>query len=324
MNELDLPAAPIRDHGIEHDDFLRAVLDGLGKAQKELPCRFFYDERGSVLFEAITRLDEYYPTRTEAVILRNCAGEISGRSTPGTVLIEFGSGSSTKTEILLEAMPQLAAYVAIDVSGSALDEARARIEERFPHLHVETLVGDFSGPVTLPAICRDAPALGFFPGSTIGNLTRPEAITLLRHFHELLGTGSRFVAGVDLKKDKAILLPAYNDAAGVTADFNLNLLVRINRELSGEFDLRQFRHESIWNESAGRIEMHLISLNEQQVAIGGRRFRFAAGETIHTENSHKYGIGEFQSLAASAGWTPAKVWTDAARLFSVHELAAEA
>ncbi len=324
MSEVLFSAAPIKDHGIEHHDFLRAVIDGLGKTQKELPCRFFYDERGSVLFEEITRLDEYYPTRTEAAILRNCAGEIAAASRPGTVLIEFGSGSSTKTEILLEAMPQLGAYVAIDVSESALEEARARIEARFPHLRVETLIGDFSGLISLPAICRDAPALGFFPGSTIGNLTRPEAITLLRHFNDLLGVGSRFVAGVDLKKDTVILLPAYNDAAGVTAAFNLNLLVRINRELSGDFDLNQFRHESVWNESAGRIEMHLVSLCAQNVEIDGHRFHFARGETVHTENSHKYGVGEFQSLARSAGWAPAKVWTDPERLFSVHELAAGA
>ncbi len=322
MSEVASAPALIRDQGIDSQDFRRAVLAGLSRPQKELPCRFFYDEAGSELFEEITRLEEYYPARTETDILNACAAEIAAETKPGTVLIEFGSGSSTKTEILLNALPGLAGYVAIDVSETALEDAGERITAHFPQLHVETLVGDFAGPVQLPRICDGAPLLGFFPGSTIGNLTRIEAVTLMRHFAALMGHGARFIIGVDLKKDLNILLPAYNDGKGITAQFNLNLLTRINRELDGDFDLRGFRHQSIWNENAGRIEMHLISVRAQQAGVCGRQFHFAEGETIHTENSHKYGIEEFQALARNSGWPPQDVWTDAGTLFSVHGLIA--
>lgn len=311
---------PVTDHGIDHEDFLRAVLAGLSKSQKELPCRFFYDERGSALFEQITELEEYYPTRTEAKILDERRAELAAIATPNSVLVEFGSGSSTKTEILLDAIGDLAAYVAIDVSDTALTDARKRIEARFPHLRVETIVADFSTHVEMPRSLGGKPQLGFFPGSTIGNLTRPEARALLRHFREILGQGARFVIGVDLKKDLSILLPAYNDERGVTAAFNLNLLRRINRELGGDFDMNAFRHEAVWNESSGRIEMHLVSLKQQSVHVGGQAFEVADGETIHTENSHKYSVGEFQALAQAAGWRPVAAWTDPQRLFSVHVL----
>lgn len=319
----DLAPKALADSGIEAEDFRRAVLEGLSRRQKELPCRFFYDAEGSRLFEAITELDEYYPTRTEAAILRDRAAEMSKLAAQGAVMVEFGSGSSTKTEILLEAMPQLRGYVALDVSPSALDEACARIAARFPSLEVESVVADFSEAMDLPPLCGQGPLVGFFPGSTIGNLASDDAGMLLRHFRATLGPGARLIIGVDLRKDVSRLIPAYDDAKGVTASFNLNLLKRINRELGGDFDLDSFTHRAIWNERLGRIEMHLVSGKAQIAHVAGQAFSFAAGETIHTENSHKYSIEGFRTLAASAGWRPLHVWTDAQALFSVHAFAAD-
>lgn len=316
----DTMSSTVSDRGIEEEDFARSVLAGLSLEQKELPCRFLYDARGSELFEDITALEEYYPTRTEATILKQCAGEIADRTPANAMLLEFGSGSSTKTEILLEALDKLGVYVALDVSQAALDDARARIGERFPQLQVKTLVADFAGPVEVPAGYASSHRLGFFPGSTIGNLVREEAAKLLRHFGDILGSGSRMVVGVDLKKELSRLLPAYDDAKGVTADFNMNILVRINRELGADFNLETFAHEARWNEYKGRVEMHLVAEQEQQVNLLGRSVQFAKGETIHTENSHKYSVAEFQQLAEQAGWTAARVWTDKGQLFSVHEL----
>jgi dimethylhistidine N-methyltransferase len=304
----------------ERDDFAAAVLDGLARPKKTLPCRFFYDARGSELFEEITRLPEYYPTRTEAAILRANAQEMAQSVPAGGVLVEFGSGSSLKTEILLRQLPHLRAYVCIDVSHDALREARQRLAKRFPGLDVRPIVGDFSYPTALPADLRDCRKTGFFPGSTIGNLTPVEAGRLLRVFRAVLSPGGRLIVGVDLKKDVGILVPAYNDNAGVTAAFNLNLLARINRELDGTFALDAFRHDAIYNAREGRIEMHLESLMDQDAKVCGRTFRFKTGERIHTENSYKYSIHQFQDLARSADWTPARVWTDERQLFSVHEL----
>jgi dimethylhistidine N-methyltransferase len=304
------------------DDFALAVLDGLSRPAKTLPCRFFYDARGSALFEEITRLPEYYPTRTETAILEANAAEMANGVAEGGILVEFGSGSSTKTEVLLRRLPKLRAYVAIDVSESALEDAAARLRANFPALDVRTLVADFSHPVALPEDLAPAPKTGFFPGSTIGNLTPAEATRLLGVFRDVLSPGGNLIVGADLKKDARRLVLAYNDAAGVTAAFNLNLLARINRELGGTFDLAAFRHDAIYNPREGRIEMHLESLRNQEVRAAGRRFKFRAGERIHTENSYKYSIGQFQELARTAGWEPRRVWTDAERLFSVHELAA--
>jgi dimethylhistidine N-methyltransferase len=238
------------------------------------------------------------------------------------VLVEFGSGASRKTEVLLRELPRLRAYVAIDVSADALDDATRRLAVRFPKLDVRPIVGDFSFPIALPADLRAAGKSGFFPGSTIGNLTPPEAQRLLRVFRAGLSPGGRLIVGVDLKKDLSVLLPAYNDAAGVTAAFNLNLLARINREIGPAFDLGAFRHEAIYNARDGRIEMHLVSLAEQEVRIRGRAFCFRKGETIHTENSYKYSLRQFQDLARSANWAPRRTWTDSSQLFSVHELVA--
>jgi len=238
------------------------------------------------------------------------------------VLVEFGSGSSLKTEILLHQLPQLEAYVMIDVSSTALLEARARLSARFPFLEVQPIVADFSHPVALPDHLAKHHKTGFFPGSTIGNLTPAEAAHLLRVFQDVLSPGARLIVGVDLKKDARRLVRAYDDAAGVTAAFNLNLLARINRELGGTFDLGAFRHKAVYNPREGRIEMHLESVKDQIAIVRGRRFRFGAGETIHTENSYKYTIAEFQALARSADWLPRRVWTDKDNLFSVHELIA--
>lgn len=302
------------------DGFASAVLDGLSRPQKTLPCRFFYDQRGSELFEEITCLPEYYPTRTEAAILEAYSAEMADGIPDGGVLVEFGSGSSRKTEILLKQMSHLRAYVMIDVSKSALLDAKARLQSIFPTLDVRPIVADFSYPVPLPGELGAAHRTGFFPGSTIGNLNPLEAQRLLRVFRAVLSPGSRLIVGVDLKKDLDILLPAYNDAAGVTAAFNLNLLARINRELGPAFDLDTFRHEAIYNTRDGRIEMHLVSLRDQEVTIGRCRFHFRRGETIHTENSYKYTITQFQGLAHAADWRPSRVWTDKGMLFSVHEL----
>lgn len=302
------------------DDFATAVIDGLSKRQKTLPCRFLYDARGSALFEAITELQEYYPTRTETAILEANATEIARSIPEGAILVEFGSGSSLKTEILLRHLPRLRAYVAIDVSPSALDDARTRLSQRFPGLDVVTIVGDFSYPVELPSTLADAPKVGFFPGSTIGNLVPTDAIALMRVFRTMLSPEGRLIVGVDLKKDPRRLVRAYDDAAGVTAEFNLNLLARINRELGASIDIGTFKHRAIYNPREGRMEMYLQSTNEQDIKVCGRTFHFRSGESIHTENSYKYAAAEFADLARAARWNTQHVWTDEDNLFSVHEL----
>jgi dimethylhistidine N-methyltransferase len=312
-----LPSEPFR---VVDEELAAAVVDGLSRPQKTLPCRYFYDALGSELFEEITQLPEYYPTRTEAAILAAHATDITSSIADASVLVEFGSGSSRKTELLLEKLPRLAAYVAIDVSQSALDHAKVRLMQRFPRIDVRTIVADFSYPVALPGDLSHASRTGFFPGSTIGNLTPVEAQRLLRVFRAVLSPGGTLLVGIDLKKDLNTLLAAYNDRAGVTAAFNMNLLARINREVERVFDLTAFRHEAIYNTRDGRIEMHLVSLKDQTVRIRGRRFVFRQGDTIHTENSYKYTVRQFQDLARAASWNPTRVWTDAAGLFSVHEL----
>ena len=308
-----LPVIDVPVRSFESD-----ILTGLGQPQKSIPCQYFYDEAGSALFEQITELPEYYPTRTEISILKSCAGAISAKATPGTVLVEFGSGSSLKTDIVLAACPAIQRYVPIDVSETSLALAKARLKHAFPRLRVEPVLGDFTDAVTLPAEVEPLPKLGFFPGSTIGNFGHEAAVVLLAGFRDLLGSGSRLVLGADLRKSPEILVPAYNDAAGVTAAFNLNLLVRINRELGGTFDLERFEHRATYDVEAGRIDMWLVSTVRQTVCLRGTQFEFAAGERIHTEISQKYGIAELQGLAARAGWASSAVWTDADRLFSVH------
>jgi dimethylhistidine N-methyltransferase len=301
-------------------DFADAVLAGLSRKPRSIPCRFFYDARGSELFEEITKLDEYYPTRTETALLETYGREIAALAGHGRVLVEFGSGSSRKTSLLLSALKDVPAYIPIDIAAESLQEAAAWLRGQHPSLTILPLIADFTATRALPQAARGRELLGFFSGSTIGNLTHDEARNFLLSAARLLGKGSTFLIGVDLKKPASILLPAYNDARGVTAAFNLNLLSRINRELGGTFDLSRFAHDAVWNAKAGRIEMHLESLADQTAHVLGRGFAFAKGDTIHTENSHKYTVDEFQALARAGGWRPVTAWTDPDRLFSLHLL----
>lgn len=305
---------------VARGDFHCAVIEGLSRQRKSLPPQYFYDARGSELFEDITRLPEYYQTRTEAAILSAHAAEITENIASDGVLVEFGSGSSLKTEMLLAELAPGVAYVPIDVSASALDEARARLAHRFPHIGVHPIAGTFSRVVPLPTELSARPRTGFFPGSTIGNFTPADAIALLRTFQKTLKANSSLIIGIDLKKDARQLVLAYNDSAGVTAAFNLNILARINRELGAAIDLSTFRHEAVFDPRQGRIEMHLVSAIAQDVCIGGLKFRFARGESIHTENSYKYTVAEFSELAFTANWTTQRVWRDDAQQFAVIEL----
>lgn len=306
----------------QDDDFARLVTEGLSRPRKSLPCRFFYDAAGSALFEDITRQPEYYPTRTELSILKAHAARMLESDQPEEVLVEFGSGSSIKTEVLLREGRALRTYVPIDISRTALEEARRRLRARFPGLDVRPLRADFSRALRLAQDLAVAPKLGFFPGSTIGNFAPAEAAGLLRAMRETLSPDARLLIGVDLEKDPGLLIRAYDDARGVTAAFNLNLLARINRELGATFDLGAFRHKAIYNRAESRVEMHLVSLEDQTVKVGAARFCFRAGETIHTENAYKYSLDAFRATARAAGWTPRRVWMDEANLFSVHDLAA--
>jgi dimethylhistidine N-methyltransferase len=304
---------------IEDDDFASSVIAGLTCVNKHIPCRFFYDERGSALFEEITRQPEYYLTRAEASIL-DAHGEAMVENDGEMVLVEFGSGSSLKTERLLRASPNLYAYVPIDVSVSALLGAESRLRGKFPNLRISPLLADFTRRIDFDPTLSVRRKIGFFPGSTIGNFAPFDAIRLLRSIRRSLSAGGRLLIGVDLKKDVGQLLCAYNDAGGVTAQFNINIVNRINRELGANFDLGSFRHEAIYSEQEGRIEMRLVSERRQQARVLDRSIYFDEGEVIHTENSYKYSIDEFRRLARSAGWTPQRVWTDDRRLFSLHEL----
>jgi len=301
-------------------EFAMSVLDGLAQRQKTLPCKYFYDARGSELFEKITRLPEYYLTRAETAILKAHAAEIADGVPEGAVVVEFGSGSSRKTEILLGSLPQPRAYVPIDVSEDALCGAKRRLAKRLPALAVHPIAADFARGAALPSVFRSAPKIGFFPGSTIGNFAPPDAIALLRAMRALLAPGGRLIIGADLKKDPRLLIRAYDDSAGTTAAFNLNLLARINRELEGTFDLDQFRHEAMYDPREGRMEMRLRARQAHGARVLGQEFQFLAGEAIHTENSYKFSIPQFRELARHGGWQPRRLWCDAQNFFSVHEL----
>lgn len=302
--------------------FLDDVIEGLSRPQKALPPKYFYDERGCELFEAICDLPEYYLTRTETALMRDRAGEMARRIGPRATVIEFGSGSGRKTRLLLEALAP-AVYAAIDIAATQLRETAAGLARDFPGLPVLAVCADYSRPLVLPEI--GGPAAGrrivYFPGSTIGNFTVAEAAQFLGNAGSVAGAGGGLLIGVDLKKNAALLNAAYNDTQGVTAAFNLNLLARVNRELGADFDLSAFRHHSFYNAALGRIEMHLVSLREQTVEVSGRRFRLLPGETIHTENSCKYSAREFQELALGAGLHAVECWMDSGGLFSVHYLA---
>lgn len=302
------------------DSFLDDVLEGLAQPQKRLSSKYFYDERGSQLFEDITELPEYYPTRTETALLREHAAEFATLIGANASVVEFGSGSSTKIRILLDALETPAAYIPVDISRDHLLDSAKSLADAYPDLPVVPIAADYTQPFELPAIENEAVRIGFFPGSTIGNFTREAAVDFLRAAATDLGADNGLLIGVDLRKDAGILHAAYNDAAGVTAEFNLNVLRRVNQELDGDFDLDAFRHDARWVSEKGRIEMHLVSERDQNVRIDGQDFAFAAGESIHTEDSHKYDVDEFQALAGQAGWRAFRHWTDANELFSLHYL----
>jgi dimethylhistidine N-methyltransferase len=298
--------------------FLADALAGLRRPRKELPCKYLYDAAGSALFDAICETPEYYPTRTELAIMRAHAGEMGTLLGPGCQVIEFGSGSGVKTRLLLRHLPRPAAYVPVDISADHLRRSARELATRFPEVEVHPVAADFTRPFEVPE-----PAMAmrrrvvYFPGSTVGNFGPAEALALLRDIAGLCGPGGALLIGVDLKKDPAVLNAAYNDAAGVTAAFNLNLLARMNRELGADFDVSAFRHRAFYNEAAGRVEMHLASSRDQTAHVGGHPIPFAAGETIHTENSYKYAPDEFEKLASRAGLRLVTLWTDPSRLFSV-------
>jgi dimethylhistidine N-methyltransferase len=301
--------------------FARDVLEGLAQQPKRLSPKYFYDVAGSELFEQITLLPEYYPTRTELGILRDRAGEIAKLVPKGAALVEFGAGATTKVRLLLNSC-KFGAYVPVDISGDFLNAQARALRNDFPNLAVYPVTADFTAPFALPVEVQAMPKVGFFPGSTLGNFEPHEACGFLRTAREILGPGAQMIIGVDLEKDERLLYDAYNDAAGVTARFNLNVLVRINRDLGGNFDLSAFTHRAIYNRERHRIEMHLISRKAQSVRILGRSFAFRAGETIHTESSYKYSLDRFTALAQGSGWTPTASWTDAEGMFSVHALVA--
>ena len=301
--------------------FASDVIDGLSQHPKQLSPKYFYDATGSELFEQITLLPEYYPTRTELAILRDRATEISAIIPDGAALVEFGAGATTKVRLLLNQC-KFGAYVPVDISGDFLKAQADVLRQDFPALDVYPVAADFTVPFALPDPVKAMPKVGFFPGSTLGNFEPHEACAFMRSAREILGEGAQMVIGVDLEKDERVLYHAYNDSAGVTARFNLNVLVRINRELGGNFDLSAFMHRAIYNRERHRIEMHLIAKKAQTVRVLGRSYSFRAGESIHTENSYKYSLDRFTALARGSGWSPRESWTDAAGMFSVHALVA--
>jgi dimethylhistidine N-methyltransferase len=299
--------------------FARDAIGDLSQHPKRLSPKYFYDATGSELFEAITKLPEYYPTRTELKILRDRGSEIAAIIPKGAALVEFGAGATTKVRLLLEKCA-FGAYVPVDISGEFLNAQASGLRKDFPTLAVYPVAADFTAPFALPEQIANMPKVGFFPGSTIGNFEPHEACRFLRSARDILGEGAQMIIGADLEKDERVLHDAYNDASGVTARFNLNVLVRINRELGGNFDLSAFTHRAIYNRERHRIEMHLISRKPQSVRMLGTSFSFRTGETIHTENSYKYSIERLTALARGAGWEVRESWTDPNRMFSVHAL----
>ncbi len=311
------PFAAVEARGSESENFAHDVISGLSMSPKRIAPKYFYDSAGSRLFEEITQTPEYYPTRCEHQILRMQAASIVQHFPTGAALVEFGSGACIKVRFLLDAARRLKAYVPVDIAGEFLNGEAAALRKHYPDLAILPVVADFMKPFALPDAVADLPKIGFFPGSTIGNFEPHEAAAFLRHAGSILGKGAVMVVGVDLVKDENVLNAAYNDAAGVTAKFNLNLLRRINRELGGTFKLEMFEHHAFYNRERRRIEMHLASHTRQKVTVAGTRFAFGAGETIHTENSYKYSPESFAALARGAGWTPLDRWTDANGHFAV-------
>ena len=315
-----LAKARLRDE--QTTTFARDAIEDLSQCPKRLSPKYFYDAAGSELFEAITRLPEYYPTRTELSILRERGNEIAEIMPAEAALVEFGAGATTKVRLLLEHCA-FADYVPVDISRDFLQAQANGLRQDFPSLGIHPVAADISTPFVLPDAVAPLPKVGFFPGSTIGNFEPHEANSFLKSVREILGQGALMIIGVDLEKDERILCNAYNDKTGVTARFNLNVLVRINRELGGNFDLSAFIHRAIYNRERHRVEMHLISRKSQTVRMLGASFSFRTGESIHTENSYKYSLDRFAALARGAGWRIRETWTDDAKMFSVHALEAE-
>jgi L-histidine Nalpha-methyltransferase len=298
--------------------FRADVLRGLRAPAKELPCKYFYDAAGSELFERITELEEYYPTRTERGIMEQCAPEMARRLGRRVLLVEYGSGSSTKTRLLLDHLADPAGYVPVDVSGEHLRRSARALAVDYPAVEVLPVCADFTRPLELPVPRkRAARRVVYFPGSTVGNFTPDETVALLRQTAALVGPGGGLLLGADLRKDPRVIEAAYNDRQGVTAAFNRNLLVRINRELGGDFVVEQFAHRAFYDAAAGRIEMHLVSRRDQWVRVGEADFFFAAGESIRTEYSHKYRRRDLHDLARAAGFAVKGTWTDGRRYFGV-------
>jgi dimethylhistidine N-methyltransferase len=295
--------------------FGQDVTAGLSAPIPAIPARWLYDRRGSELFDEITRLPSYYPTRTETAIFDRIMPEVASRVPKGAAVIEFGAGSQTKTPILLEAISP-AAYVPVDISGEYLEQSASDLQQRFPKLDVIPVVADFARPFTLPGGIEHLPKLGFFPGSTIGNFVPWSATDLLRQFRALLGPGSQLLIGMDRVKPIDRLIAAYDDPEGVTAQFSLNLLTRINRELDGDIPVDAFRHEARWNDILSRIEIHLVARREVEFKVCGRQFAFGQGTSIHVENSHKYGERGGRVLLLGGGWTPIAEWSDPAGDFA--------
>ena len=321
MNVHAPALAEARHSGEPISAFARDVIDDLSQAPKRLSPKYFYDATGSELFEEITRLPEYYPTRTELTILRDRGRAISALIPDSAALVEFGAGATTKVRLLLDEC-KIGAYVPVDISGEFLNAQADALRADYPRLSVHPVTADFTAPFELPDAVRMLAKVGFFPGSTLGNFEPQEARAFLKSARNILGGAARMVIGVDLEKDERVLYDAYNDSAGVTARFNLNVLHRINRELGGDFDVGAFIHRAIYNRDRHRIEMHLISKKALTARVCGRKFSFRPGESIHTENSYKYSIGRFMTLARNSGWMPLQSWTDEGRMFSVHALVA--
>jgi dimethylhistidine N-methyltransferase len=292
------------------------ALAGLAAPIPAIPARWLYDHRGSELFDEITRLPSYYPTRTETKLLQDIMPDVAARVPKGSAVVEFGAGSATKTPLLLEAIAP-AAYVPVDISGDYLEQSAAELQQRFPKLDVIPVVADFARPFSLPGGIEQLPRLGFFPGSTIGNFVPSTATDLLRQFRSLLGAGSQLLIGMDRVKSVERLIAAYDDPEGVTAQFTLNILTRINRELDGDIPVDAFRHEARWNDILSRIEIHLVATRDVGFSISDRDFAFARGSSIHIENSHKYGQRGARLLLLAGGWTPVAEWSDGKQDFSI-------
>jgi dimethylhistidine N-methyltransferase len=308
----------------QREAFRADVLAGLSQRQKTLPSRWLYDQRGSELFEEITGLDEYYLTRTETAILRRHAGEMAALCGDGAVLLEYGAGAAIKSEILLDALHAPRMYAPIDIAADFLSQTVERIQDRFLDLPVRPIIADFTADFDIPADVPARPRAAFFPGSTLGNLGPSDAAALLRRMREHVGERGKAIIGVDLRKDIQTLIAAYDDRRGVTAEFNLNLLARINRELDGDFALAAFAHEARWNERESAIEMHIVSRKAQVVPLAGRSFSFAEGETIHTETCRKFDVASLTHAAQRSAWRADTIWSDPAELFAVFGLRAEA